>query len=113
MTEIIADLWTRITQGMRHPGGKLLTKPQFSAEFGVSRTVIREAVAALRTEGLLQPRQGSGVFVLSPTRSDHGTLTGVDTSRLSSILSLLELCIAVETEAAALAAQGCSPEQEE
>lgn len=113
VTEIVAALRARIDSGQVQPGDKLPTEPQLSAEFGVSRTVIREAVAALRSDGLLQSRQGSGVFVLAPTRTERGMLTEVDRSKLSSVLSLLELRIAVETEAAALAAQRCSPDQEE
>lgn len=114
VTEIVAALRARIDSGALRPGDKLPTEPQLSAEFGVSRTVIREAVAALRSDGLLKSRQGSGVFVLAPTaRPERSPMTEVDRSRLSSVLSLLELRIAIETEAAALAAQRCSPEQEE
>lgn len=113
VAEIVAALRSRIDNGQVRPGDKLPTEPQLSAEFGVSRTVIREAVAALRADGLLQSRQGSGVFVLAPTRTEREMLTDVDRSKLSSVLSLLELRIAIETEAAALAAQRCSPDQEE
>ena len=113
VTEIVAALRAQIEAGALRPGDKLPTEPQLSAEFGVSRTVIREAVAALRSEGLLKSRQGSGVFVLAPTHPVRSLMSAVDRSRLSSILSLLELRIAIETEAAALAAQRCSPEQEE
>lgn len=113
VTEIVTALRTRIDSGQLRPGDKLPTEPQLSAEFGVSRTVIREAVAALRGDGLLQSRQGSGVFVLAPSLTKRGMLTEVDRGKLSSVLSLLELRIAIETEAAALAAQRCSPDQEE
>jgi GntR family transcriptional repressor for pyruvate dehydrogenase complex len=31
--------------------------------FGVSRTVVREAIAILKTDGLLETRKGSGTFI--------------------------------------------------
>ncbi|SMO80435.1 FadR/GntR family transcriptional regulator [Paracoccus laeviglucosivorans] len=113
VTELVAALRGRIERGEYRPGDKLPTEPLLSAEFGVSRTVIREAVAALRADGLLLSRQGSGVFVLEPPQPAYPMLREVDQTRLSSVLSLLELRIAIEAEAAALAAQRCTPEQEE
>lgn len=113
VSELVAALRGRIDSGAYRPGDRLPTEPLLSAEFGVSRTVIREAVAALRADGLLLSRQGSGVFVLEAPKPDYPALREVDQSRLSSVLALLELRIAIEAEAAALAAQRCSPEQEE
>ena len=111
--ELVATLRARIDAGIYRPGDRLPTEPLLSAEFAVSRTVVREAVAALRADGLLMSRQGSGVFVLEPARSEQPALREVDQNRLSSVLALLELRIAIETEAAALAAQRCTPAQEE
>ena len=45
------------------PGQKLPTEGQLTETFGVSRTVIREAIAKLAADGLVEPRQGAGVFV--------------------------------------------------
>ena len=50
---------------------------------GVSRTVVREAVAALRAEGLVTTRQGSGAFVAAdasrvPFRIDPEGLSSID-----------------------------------
>src|SRR5258708_16903707 len=45
------------------PGARLPTEQEMMAGFGVSRTVVREAVAALRSEGLVETRQGVGAFV--------------------------------------------------
>src|SRR5246500_3768609 len=45
------------------PGARLPTEQAMMQAFGVSRTVVREAVAALRAEGLVETRQGVGAFV--------------------------------------------------
>jgi DNA-binding FadR family transcriptional regulator len=71
----------------------------------VSRTVIREAVATLRAEGLITTRQGIGSFVAErPTKAlfriDPGQM-----ETLSESLYIMELRTAVETEAAGLAAE--------
>jgi DNA-binding FadR family transcriptional regulator len=78
------------------------------AAFGVSRTVVREAVSALRAEGLVTSRQGAGVFVardagLRPFRIGHGGLHSID-----DVLKVMELRLAVEVEAAVLAAERAS-----
>ena len=74
-----------IRSGEFAPGDKLPSEAQLTEHHGVSRTVVREAIALLRNDGLVLPRQGAGVFVLSngfspaPPRS-------LDKSRLSSVL---------------------------
>ena len=91
-----------IQSGALKPGMMLPTEPVLTQNFGVSRTVIREAVAALKAEGLLEPRQGAGVFVLEPAKSNR-SIFEVDNNQLSDILEILELRMAVEIEAASLA----------
>ncbi len=84
------------------------------AAMGVSRTVVREAVAALRAEGLVTTRQGLGAFVaVDASRvafriASEGTAGSDD---LSDIVRVLELRLAVEVEAAALAAERATPAQ--
>src|SRR4051812_23035273 len=55
-----------ILDGTLPPGAKLPTEQQLVSALGVSRTVVREAVAALRGDGLVVARQGAGVFVAPP-----------------------------------------------
>ena len=50
------------------PGAQLPTEQELIAATGVSRTVVREAVAALRAEGLVITRQGVGAFVADNAR---------------------------------------------
>ena len=114
LTEQLAnDLRERIVAGEYKPGDKLPTEQKLAAEHGVSRTVVREAVAALRADGMIEARQGAGVFVLS--REEAGSRPRLWDERaqtISSIIEILELRAAVEIEAAGLAAQRCSPAQE-
>ena len=45
-------------------GAKLPTEAAFMAEFGVSRTVVREAISKLQAAGLVETRHGVGTFVV-------------------------------------------------
>jgi len=85
------------------PGARLPPADALARRFGVSRTVVREALARLRAEGLVETRQGSGAFVAGlvgrPLRLEAA---GMDDP--SRVLEILELRTGVETEAAALAA---------
>lgn len=60
---VARELRERITSGQLGPGDKLPSISQLKAEYGVSETVIRNAMLILRTEGLTDGRPGSGVFV--------------------------------------------------
>lgn len=102
----------RILAGEFQTGARLPTETQLTQEFAVSRTVIREAIAALRADGLVEARQGAGVFVLD-AQTTGLALSHVDPRRLSSVVESLELRTAIEGDAAAFAAQRRSPAQEE
>src|SRR5690242_3328561 len=54
-----------IVEGRLQPGDKLPTEAALGASAKVSRTVVREAVASLKAEGLVETRQGAGAFVLA------------------------------------------------
>lgn len=110
----VADaIRAQIEAGYYAPGDKLPTEPALIDKFGFSRTVVREAVAALRADGLVESRHGSGVFVIGPKQSDPGLrlFTG-ETDKISDIIEELELRIGIEVEAAGLAAARSSPAQE-
>lgn len=106
-------LRARMADGTHRPGDRLPSEAQLTAEFGVSRTVVREAIAALRSDGLVEPRQGAGVFVLEPPTPAPLPFGNLDLARLSSLIEMLELRAAVEGDAAGFAAQRRSPAQEE
>ena len=84
---------------MRLPSEAALTRT-----YSVSRTVVREAIAALRAEGLVEARKGSGVFVLDQQLQPKQPFSDLDIGRVSSAIELLELRSAVEIRSAGLAA---------
>jgi DNA-binding FadR family transcriptional regulator len=114
-----------IIAGDFSPGDKLPSEAGLTERYEVSRTVIREAIASLRADGLVEARHGVGVFVLASQpqaaragRAESGApgasaLQPVDASRISSMIEMLELRAAVEIEAAGLAAARRSPAQME
>jgi len=110
---VSAALRDAIQQGIYTPGDKLPSEARLTEQHGVSRTVIREAIATLRADGLVDPRRGAGIFVRQTPLAPVPPFQNVDKARISSIIELLELRSAVETEAAALAALRRSPAQEE
>ena len=64
LSERVADqLREGIQKGDFAPGAQLPTENALVELFGVSRTVIREAISTLRVDGLVKAHQGRGVFV--------------------------------------------------
>jgi DNA-binding FadR family transcriptional regulator len=100
----LADAISReIAEGRLQAGDRLPTEAELASTAGVSRTVVREAVAALKAAKLVQTRQGAGAFVLPPPpKSDF--FASLSNGAVDDILAMLELRLAVEVEGAALAA---------
>ncbi|WP_082474535.1 FadR/GntR family transcriptional regulator [Sphingomonas sp. Leaf343] len=96
---------SRISEGEHWPGTQLPTEAEYVESLGVSRTVVREAVARLAAEGLVEARQGKGVFVSETARYQAFQITRDELDNLSDVVQLLELRLGVETEMAGLAAE--------
>lgn len=109
---VIDAMRKRINGGELGPGDKLPTESQLSSHFGVSRTVVREAIAALAADGMVQPRQGAGVFVMAQASSAFSAIAGMRSNKISVALNVLEVRMGIEIEAAALAAQRRSASQQ-
>lgn len=105
LSETVAQqLLKQIEKGAFARTGKLPTEAVLAQEFGVSRTVIREAVSRLKNEGVVEPRQGSGVFIaeraaIRPLRIDYA-----EAVEPGSVLQILALRRAIEAEVASEAA---------
>jgi GntR family transcriptional repressor for pyruvate dehydrogenase complex len=56
-----------IVAGDLQPGDRLAPERELARQFGVSRTVVREAVRSLVARGLLEVRPGSGTVISSPS----------------------------------------------
>nr|WP_111300444.1 FadR/GntR family transcriptional regulator [Paracoccus saliphilus] len=103
-TRIAAQFSQQIESGTLKRGDKLPTEHAMSKNFGVSRTVIREAIAQLRNEGIIETRQGVGAFVsLRPTR--HIRLDHNGHMDKHMFRDLFQLRVPLEIEAAGLAAK--------
>lgn len=98
----IKSLGTAIGDGQWPVGSRLPTEPELAALLGVGRNTIREAVRALVHNGVLESRQGAGVFVVSTSE-----VTAVLQRHLSASepAEVLEVRLVLEVGIAALAAQ--------
>jgi GntR family transcriptional repressor for pyruvate dehydrogenase complex len=102
---VVAQLSEHIRNGELRPGDKLPTESEIVAEQGVSRSVVREAISRMQAAGLVETRHGIGTFVLPPPPAS--SILGIDPATVVTVrdvIALLELRIALETEAAGLAA---------
>ncbi|ORA31603.1 FadR/GntR family transcriptional regulator [Mycobacterium aquaticum] len=101
LVEQAADqIAARITAGEWEIGAKLPAESALAAELGVGRSTVREAVKQLRGLGLVEARQGSGVFVIALERSEEWEAV----LRRADIDDVLEVREAIEVKAAELAA---------
>ena len=102
---VVEGLSERIRNGRVAVGAKLPTEAEIMGEFGVSRTVVREAISRLQASGLVETRHGIGTFSLGADEAPGFRITPDNMGTLQDVIAVLELRIGVETEAAALAAQ--------
>lgn len=102
--EVVEQLTAEIREGRLVEGNKLPTETAIMEAFGVSRTVVREAISRLQASGLVETRHGVGTFVLAPPDNSSFRVSPEQLGTLREVIALLEFRISVETEAAALAA---------
>jgi DNA-binding FadR family transcriptional regulator len=102
--ELVDALGDRIRDGRLDAGAKLPTEAAIMEEFGVSRTVVREAISKLQASGLVATRHGVGTFVVGLGDASAFRIAPDQFATLRDVIAVLELRIGVETEAAALAA---------
>jgi len=102
--ELVDALGDRIRDGRLAAGAKLPTEAAIMEEFGISRTVVREAISKLQASGLVATRHGVGTFVVGLGDAAAFRIAPDQFATLRDVIAVLELRIGVETEAAALAA---------
>lgn len=86
------------------PNSQLPSEQTMAEGFGVSRTVIREAVSRLKSEGLINTRQGRGAFVRTDSLAVPFRIDLNSADLLGSLLHIIELRRGLEAEIAYLAA---------
>ncbi len=97
-------LEARIRGGEFSPGAKLPPEKQLAQVLGVSRAVVREAVARLKADGSIETRQGAGAFVTAQPGSGSFRVILGGAAR-DEMRHLMELRAIVEVAAAELAAR--------
>ncbi|MFN8466523.1 MAG: FadR/GntR family transcriptional regulator [Caldilineaceae bacterium] len=107
---VVSDIQDLIVQGRLAVGVKLPPERELAELFGVSRTVIREAVRILVTKGLLESKHGIGTMVRQGTRDQLVEPLGWLLQRndatlddLHEVRTILEVEIAAEAAARATA----------
>lgn len=103
-TLVASSISREIAEGRLNPNDQLPTEQSLSNTFGVSRNVIREAIARLRSEGRIWSEQGRGAFV---SDAASGSVLKIDfdvPGDDEGFRSLFEFRGIVEVQSAALAA---------
>lgn len=103
---ILEQIKGLIIDGQLVPGDKLLTENELAESFQVSRTSVREALAALSLTGIIEIRQGEGIFVKSASaNSVIEPLSFILLLEKNKLQNILEVRKALEVEAAGLASE--------
>ena len=103
--QVAEQLSAEIKLGRLAPGDKLPTEARLVEQFAVSRTVVREAVSRLKSLGLVDSRQGSGVFVSAQQPFAPLNFEARHAASQEAVVQMVEVRRALEAEVAALAAQ--------
>lgn len=112
--EIIEQLERLIREGDYQPGDRLPPERELAKIFSVSRAAVREAMSALAATGLLEIRQGSGIYLRRVP--DHAYLKPISSllfleREAAALIEFMEVRRGLEVEAADLAAQRATPEE--
>lgn len=103
------QLQSLITHRTFHPGDRLPSERELGSRLGVSRTVVREALRALATKGLVEVRDGAGAYVRAPSTDLVSELLGICISHIEtgdvSSGHILEMRRLLEIEMSGLAAE--------
>lgn len=110
--QIVTQIQAAIRDGQITRGARLPTERELSETFGVSRSVVREAVKVLGAIGLVESRQGSGLYVRNDTIPTVSRAFILSVSPdAESVDRLFEFRQGLESEACRLAAQRRTEDQ--
>ncbi len=108
---IAAVLAHEIRSAVLQPGDCLPSEKQLCVRFAVSRTVVREAISQLKSDGLVRSEQGRGAFIADTSQASVFRISPECFAKRKELGQILELLTNVAAQAAALAAQRRSAEQ--
>lgn len=98
--QVAQALLDEIATGRWEVGEQLPGEMGLAGQLGVGRSTIREAIRQLVARGVLTTKQGVGVFLASPTPVEPWDRL----AQVGAITEVLQVRIAIESRAAALAA---------
>ncbi len=107
--QLYGQIFEQIVSGRLNVGDKLPSEHEICEKFGVSRPVVREALLRLRADGLVTAHQGLGTFVSHQPAPRLKTFS--DVQNVSAYLRAQEVRVALEGDAARLAALRRTDEQ--
>lgn len=112
--KIITQITDAVVDGQLMPGSRLPPERDLAEQFGVSRTVVRDAIKILAGRGFLQVRHGSGIFVATAEESMVGCLDSLSDALVlqgSGLQDLFDVRKTLEVRTAELAAKLRTPDQ--
>lgn len=101
--QLYEQILNRIVSGGMAVGSRLPSESQLAELFGVSRPVVREALSRLQADGIVVSRHGSGSYVQRRPNQAFALLAPI--GDVANLMRCMEFRIALEGEAASLAAR--------
>lgn len=111
LADQVTEALTRNIRENKFPDSQLPSEQAMAEGYGVSRTVIREAVSRLKADGLIDTRQGRGAFVRTDSLDVPFRIDLDSADLLGSLLHIIELRRGLDAEIAYLAATRRNREQ--
>lgn len=108
--EIVEHLSRALAEGKLQPGDRLPSEQELAADFGVARTVVREAISQLKHDGFVRSRKGVGAFIAQPEERSSFRISPQCFEKRKELLKLMRLRTGVAAETAADAATSRSQE---
>lgn len=110
--DVTEKLLSRIQSGEFKPGDRLPAERTLAAEYGVSRSVIREVMSSLNQMGCIVSKVGGGSFVKTPDTSDIVDPLSIMVSQDDEFaIEMIEARLVIEPAVARLAALRRTSEQ--
>ena len=100
VASVYRTLRREIEQGTHPAGGRLQPERELVKRFDISRMTLRQAIARLAADGLVEARQGSGTYVA------HGLGAGADRVNIISIMYTMDTGVLPQVQAHTLS-RGC------
>ena len=109
--QVVDFIMQEIEKGVLRPGDHLPPENEMTELFGVSRAVVREALAILKRQGIVKSKQGGRTRVAETLEATPFDLATDRNGEILNIGYLYELRAALEGEASELAAIRATPEK--